>query len=357
MLWWLACAAPEPPAAMSMRPSYGLQAIEVGPTGLSVLDRRVRIRFDEADPEAVVAWLGALPGGAIHALDLHGLPLHGRVSALATAPVLRDVRILRLGGPDLDDADLAALAAATLPSLEELHVTDASIGDAGVRALAASGRQPALSVLGLRRNRIGADGAATIGGGPWALAALDLGWNPLGDDGVARLAAGERTAALRRLDLGSTGLGPDGVAALAPRLASVEVLSLWRNGIGDAGLRILVAHGPSLRELDLSLTGLTPSAAGALCAVVGDLDALYAYGNRIGPDGVAAIARCGGALRTLELGNNALGDPGIAALSPERLPRLEQLALWRNGITADGATGLRSRFDGSALITLNLAEN
>ena len=103
------------------------------------------------------------------------------------------------------------------------------------------------------------------------LAELRVAGNALGDGGARALAASPRLAALvattHTLDLSHTDLGPTGLRTLLAddRLATVRVLRLDGNRLGDAGATALAAAKlPHLRELHLAANEIGDTGAAAL---------------------------------------------------------------------------------------------
>ena len=149
-----------------------------------------------------------------------------------------------------------------------------------------------------------------------------------GGEGVLSLADGIRRGglpALREIALFDSEIGPDGANVLASALtkrASLTVLYLNGNPLGDAGLAALL---PALRQLPLeglylSATGIGDEGVGSLVAqptanALGSLLELDLGENRITDDGcdtLASALRCGAlpALKALRLDDVELdGNP------------------------------------------------
>lgn len=218
--------------------------------------------------------------------------------AVAEAPTLAGLRVLRLGRNRLGDAGAEALVASPhFAQLEELDLSENDIGDvaakalaespnlaglrrlelagngvgpAGAEAVAASDRRPPLERLGLAGNRVGGPRLLALDrpGAILGVTALNLAENGIGPDGLAALLAGCPAADVRELNLSSNELGDDGARALAewPGSAGLRVLRLTGNGIGNGGLAALAAsaHLGGLAALDLSNNPITDDGFRAL---------------------------------------------------------------------------------------------
>ncbi|MCB9766319.1 MAG: hypothetical protein H6739_41470 [Alphaproteobacteria bacterium] len=251
--------------------------------------------------------------GALRTLDLRGnlLGVAGAVS-LAEADSLRGLHTLRLGPGRI------------FPDGQRL-------GDAGVRALAASPRLDGLEVLDVARNGVGPKGAAALSRGPVAegLKALYIESNPLGDAGATALVGGT-LGPLEILHAGWCEIGPEGATALAnaPGLRGLHELLLSSNPIGNTGgVALAGADLPDLEKLYLSHTSLDDSAAAAFAAAggLGALTHLNLDGNGLTDDGAKALAASPGLQRIewLSLRDNLIGEDGRAALKERFGDRVE----------------------------------
>jgi uncharacterized protein (TIGR02996 family) len=104
------------------------------------------------------------------------------VADLARSPHLGGLASLLLWNNRVSDGGLVALAAADLPALTRLDLSNNLIGDLGAIALAGSPMLGRLRVLDLTGNQIGDPGAVALAGSPGAvtLGWLDLTKNPIG---------------------------------------------------------------------------------------------------------------------------------------------------------------------------------
>jgi Ran GTPase-activating protein (RanGAP) involved in mRNA processing and transport len=187
------------------------------------------------------------------------------------------------------------LAAASMPQLTKLELSDMAIGDEGLGVLVAAPTFAALEWLRLSDVAMGDEGARHLADGPWreSLRELFLSHATLGDDGARELARAPWAKELRRLSLASDDLGSAGVAALH-RCAALKHLSLGGRQIGDeAAVAIASAKHPHLERLDLSRTAVGARGAAAL----------------------ARAQRCFPALKYLSLQDCPLGEEGKARLT------------------------------------------
>lgn len=274
--------------------------------------------LDDADV-AVVAASEALT--SITRLDLS----HNQITAdgaahLAASPAVRGLVALDLSHNRLTSAGLAALcASSSLSRLVELRVADNGIGLEGAEALARAAWR--LTRLDLGHNDIGAAGAAVLAASPVlrCVEVLGLAGNALGSDGAGAVAMSREMAALSSLELSGNAIGASGAAALAlsPALTGLRTLGLGRNRLGLAGMELLASvRLPSLEALDVSA-------------------------NELGAHGAMLLAASPTVRRVkaLDVSDNELGDAGLAALlGAPALGGLRELAVARNGVTEAGVT-------------------
>lgn len=274
--------------------------------------------LDDADV-AVVAASAAL--ASITRLDLS----HNQITAegaahLAASTAVRGLVALDLSHNRLTSAGLAALAASSsLSRLAELRVADNGIGVEGTEALARAAWR--LMRLDLGHNDIGAAGAAVLAASPVLrqVQVLGLAGNALGSDGAGAIAMSREMSALASLDLSGNAIGASGAAALAlaPALSGLRSLGLGRNRLGPAGVELLSSiRLPSLEALDVSA-------------------------NELGAHGAMLLAASPTVRRvkSLDVSDNELGDAGLAALlGAPALGGLRGLAVARNGVTEAGVT-------------------
>lgn len=327
-------------------------------------DRALRARAKELLPLARARWAAALglPKGV--ELELRrGLvehvvvPLAGWqkvVAKLALVPLrgvtfvggetadvgrlLSDPAVLRfreLGFVDLPfgKQGLAAFVASDLGAVKSLRFARNGVGAAGARALFAGKNVPALERLVVEDNGLHSEGFEALLDGPWLrkVTRLELhrvnvntGWEPLG--------SAKSVAAVRALHLSSSGIYQPGnfiaeVLAEATTLKKLTELTVAGHSLETKGLKSLTALAHSKPELvDLSR-------------------------NIVGPQAVEAFvtAKVASAVRVLDLSVNKLGDKGgKALLARGALPKIEELKVGGNGISAPVLAELSARF-GDAL--------
>jgi uncharacterized protein (TIGR02996 family) len=327
--------------------------------------RRLKRRESLLLSEHASAWLGPLAAAADKwtfrrgFLDHLALRERPRPEDLdAWAPLLTS---LDLGWTRNDAGACAALL--SLPRVRRLTTMHHSAEVA--RFLAA---QPAVAAR-LRELTLHGLGTAAVANlvelsALASLEALDVGYGSLGDDGIRAIAASPMT--LRALGLYQsriTALGVE-VLAAAPRLAGLRALDLGDNAIGAAGIAALVA-APAARclvTLGLVRTKLDRAAAAAIGAAFPQLAALDLLGNSLRADGAEALLGTGGlgALRELVLQQCRLGDAGVAHLAASPIAtHLEVLSL-RSNLLTDAAARALAKAPAPAferLVSLNLNNN
>jgi uncharacterized protein (TIGR02996 family) len=258
----------------------------------------------------------------LESLDLACCELSDGLGGLVRAPFpLRELRLNanRLTGQAALDLDRAPW----LSRLEHLNISNNTLGEDGVRALAAT-EIPSLRALDLSLVQAGGEVAEILTRAPWLcqLRSLDLGQDELTDHSAQTLAK-----------------------VPFERLTSLAVQ--WNSQLASKGARAL-ARAPGLARLrELVLAGCPIGGAGARAlaesAVLTRLRALHLSGCKIGAQGAAALASSPilAPVRDLSLSNNAIKDPGVKALA--RSPHvvgLTRLMLDGNPITDAGSRAL-----------------
>jgi uncharacterized protein (TIGR02996 family) len=182
---------------------------------------------------------------------------------------------------------------------------------------------------------------------------------------VEELARCPHLATLTVLDLEGNKVGQAGAEILAAslHLAALTRLSVPGNAVGDAGLRALVqsTHLSRLVALDLRDNRICPEGAAALVGSQGRFfTSLNLRKNRLGDAGAIglAAAACLARLTFLNLGDNKVGPAGARALAGSRhLARLAVLDLGHNAVGPEGAEALASSPHLGGLTTLDLSAN
>jgi len=179
--------------------------------------------------------------------------------------------------------------------------------------------------------------------------------------------------ATERLSWNNKKLTTDDMATLAMILRTnglprLHQLSLYGNGLGDAGVRTLcegLGRGlASIRFLVLGGNGFGPAGAEAIVAalrrgVMPELEQLHITGNQIGNQSTAALAaplRKLPALNTLSSNACAVDDEGVASLvgslGKDDFKALKRITLGNNHITDTGMATLAEALDAGWLPNL-----
>jgi hypothetical protein len=278
------------------------------------------------------------------------------LAPLRGTPLLRKLCIHTSGPPTLAAGDGRALAAAPLPELRELQISD--VGRGVVEALAAAPWLAWLEELEVYRDDgptgslAAAAGRALAGAPLQSLRRLKLvGVEP---GFMAACSAAAWLTRLAELDVQGEGglLGTTRGARGAARFAALASLELAYGATAppSEAARFAALMGPAgfgpLRSLSLNGcplgtadghdgAGLRAMAAASLPNLA-SLSLAHACLSAADVAGVLARAPWLATLTSLELASNDLGAPGHRALSLLRLPRLRKLSLRGNGF--DGAS-------------------
>ena len=177
------------------------------------------------------------------------------------------------------------------------------------------------------------------------------------------------------LKLQGANIGPEGMQVLMtilednPSFQTLDTLNLYRNQIGEAGVKALAgALEKNLNLLQLNLGYNQIGDAGALVLAETleknpNLQQLDLTGNRIGDKGVQALAEAlkkNHYLQLLDLSWNQIGDTGANALAGalEKNLSLLQLDLGNNQIGDASTNALAGALEKNLnLLQLNLSEN
>jgi hypothetical protein len=304
-------------------------------------------------------------------MSLFGINVE-RLDALEGASMLKSLRVLQLGGADLEGAHRLLRSAA---ALTELYAGSCSREEGAqlLNALRTSERLAQLEVLTIAGEGFDAAQAAGLGACV-RLRELRVWASPaLGDAGVAALCEALHDAPLEQLLVGSCGVTE--VAVIAAARWRLERLELWHNALSKGAARLLGVHeafaglrvlnidsaelsGGALAPL-LSRRGPQPlrelrcddqpglSAASWRAAARGDtargLETLHASQAKLSAGGAfegLMEGLDGGRMRTLELSSNGLVSAHALALRDTRLPGLRTLDLNANPIGDAGLEAL-----------------
>jgi uncharacterized protein (TIGR02996 family) len=246
--------------------------------------------------------------------------------SLGYSPHLRGLKLLNLACCRLGDAGGRGLAKGRgLVGLEKLYLKGNGIRADGARALAGSPLAARLKHLDLRDTRPLEDAGAVLLAASSRLAGqtiLDLRQQRIGPDGARALAESTHLATLTALDLSGNPLENDGARFLAssPYLKRLTRLSLASCRIGDAGAEALAdsPHLSGLTDLDLHDNVLDVGGAEALAGspYLCRLETLYLHGNEIRAAGAEALAESAflDSLIRLHIDGDRIGVSGRRAL-------------------------------------------
>jgi uncharacterized protein (TIGR02996 family) len=223
-----------------------------------------QLELGEVDPADLHALADSSNLSRLRGLGLHSVRVPDLL-ALMTSPALPPVTRLALGATDSRPPAGTGLAVGAALRGEAVRLDQLRL----LMEVPAFGRVRELYVFGI----------------------------PVGNAGVRALAASPHLGELTHLSLGASDVGEAGVAALlaSGRLGNLVFLNLWVNAVTDAGARAL-SNDPqlgNLRELNLSQNRITDEGAAALALSphLGGLSLLSLSHNRIGKAGRAALVR------------------------------------------------------------------
>jgi len=236
---------------------------------------------------------------------------------------------------------------------ETLSMSNNSLGDVGLAHLTSSLQNvPKLASLALRNINMGVAGAGLLAEllpQLKCMCRLDLSDNSIGDSGMEALAPALATSRLEMLCLRKMGLGAAGVVPLSgalEKLTSLRFLDLQQNEIGEA-VETLILGLPAVRHLDLSGTRLRDAGAKVLAAVLPQghpLETLVLSDNWIcdaGVDALVPLLSSRYKLRHLTLDGNWIKPAGLHSLS-KALPSgtLKSLSICKIDINETAANTL-----------------
>ncbi|XP_072429061.1 NACHT, LRR and PYD domains-containing protein 3-like isoform X1 [Chiloscyllium punctatum] len=271
-------------------------------------------------------------------------------------PVIKSFEKITLSGTVMDEEmvnSMSALLLANKNQIKELCLINNTLGDTGLRNLAAALMSSScrLEILHLCRNDLteqcGTDLISILRTNR-VLNELDLTYNQLKDAGVKQL-----SVALQDSDCEIETLGLWGnefthccceeLALALKTNQSLRRLDLSCNIIGDLGMKLLCASmkddGSKIEKLGLHWTGLTEGCC----------------------EDLTSVLRTSQSLTALELGYNNLGDLGVQQLSAalkDPKCKLRTLGLYCNNLTSACCPDLADALTVSSTLTeLNLSSN
>lgn len=218
------------------------------------------------------------------------------------------------------------------------NVTNLDLGDNGLgsegishilKALQQPSAAPSLSVLSLRQNQAGEEGAealrALLVSNAHALASIDFGANAIGNKGGEVVAEGlGRNTTVTSLSLEHNDI--EEVEKLAHALranSTLTAFSLEWNQVAPGGGKLLadaISSEPSLTSLNLGWNGLGDAGVKSLSAAIeqcppdGPLRDVRLHHNRMSAEAAVPLSRALGNLDVLDTSGNALGEGGAAVL-------------------------------------------
>lgn len=205
---------------------------------------------------------------------------------------------LKIHRASLGHAGISALARGC-PGLTCLSLSDCATFDDAAGALVGA-RLPRLETLDLSGTSIGRAGLAAIGRGCTQLANLSVSGCAAVDD-AAIAAVGRTCGELRALDAGGTCVSADGLTALGDGCGMLAELKLRGcMSVDDAAATAVAACMPELRGLDLDKTSVSSVGLEALASGCRRLTRLTLVGCRE-IDATAAAHICNRAWRLTEL--------------------------------------------------------
>ncbi|KAM9657865.1 ribonuclease inhibitor isoform 2-T4 [Trichechus inunguis] len=280
-------------------------------------------------------------------------------------PQMQQVEVIRLDDCGLTEVRCEDISSALQanPSLTELSLHNSGLGDAGLRRLLQALQGPARKIrkLSLQNCSLTAAGCTALPGALRSLPSLlelHLSDNTLDEAGLRLLCEGLRDPQchLERVQpevSGSSGVPGTppcprpvvwGPSSPAPPSCSLEYCRL--TAAGCEPLATALRARPGLRGLVLSNNDLGEDGVRALCGgLLGARCPLETL--RLASCGVTAanckdlcsLVAAKDSLQELDLGENKLGDAGVATLCPGLLSpssRLKTLWLWECDISAEG---------------------
>lgn len=220
----------------------------------------------------------------------------------------------------------------------------------------------ALTILRLYEENIGDEGAFALARSPYLNRLIELRLSSgVTDRGVLALASSQNLLGVRALGLHRNRVSAEGIASLLS-LASLQALHLGRNSLETPSIKVLSQSTLLLQKLDLDYTNLTGEKLRTLCEsdCLRGIQELNLSNNPIGREGCEALASCPhlGQLENLFLHSCGLDDDDVEALlSSSHLRALRNLALSQNALTSRSVERLASCGLLSSLTELDICHN
>jgi Ran GTPase-activating protein (RanGAP) involved in mRNA processing and transport len=283
------------------------------------------------------------------------------------------------GEADIGLADFrAGTLTASSPSIPlqctAINLTECSVGDAGVSALAeALKSHPAVVAVFLGRNSFGPIGASSLAEAIKVnniMTRLDISKNLITKKGAAFLAdAFKVNTAVTSVDMSSCVIGNDGVIALAEALkvnTVITKMNLRQNGIGIHGFRALAGAfmlNTAITSVELDYNRFAGIYAGELFRFNNIITSVHLQGTEISDESAANLAdvfKENTAINFVDLSNNAITSVGAALLGDAlKVNRgIAVVDLSGNSIGDAGAASLaEALLVNTGITTMDLSDN
>ncbi len=288
----------------------------------------LNISYNRIEPLGISSLANSVFGQQLKFLKIRDTCLGNEGVKRFTPFRLNIMESLDLSENSISDSGLEALAISnSFPKIKKLELNNNHIGDDGIYALSQSNMFCNLQSLFLANNDLTTDSAISISKSPalTQLKSLDINNNDIRAEGTKALSESSNLKSIEYLDLGENRLGADGAKALAksPNMKTLKFLRLNNNNIQDVGISALAKskYFTSLENLFLDNE------------------------NWIHSDGAESLANSTAfpMLRKLVLTLNVIGDEGAFHLAEKNnLNALEELNVAGNKISSRGEDALRN---------------
>lgn len=219
------------------------------------------------------------------------------VKALCEAEYMSSFDVLNLSNNPLNDEEVARLitSCAIMRELRELNLDGSGMHTNVMSELLTPGHMPRLESLNLGRHKLAREGLSLLTSISPVLRRLNLSDASLGERGVRALISTPGVESLEHLELARNMLRDEGGTQVvcAPALERVKHLDLSRNELGDRVMHALVARGAMTHLLSLELSHNEISDEGASALAFGEnlaqLELLNLHYNPLSERGEATL--------------------------------------------------------------------